>query len=67
MNDPQVHVLHIRACALCMKGARAWFEKHGLDFRTFIRQGYPASAIEAVGDELGNRVAAKAREMNKAS
>ncbi len=67
MTDPQVYVQHVRACNLCMKGARAWFDKHGLDFRAFVLQGYPASVIESLRDELGNRVAAKAREMNKVS
>lgn len=62
MSDPTVTIHHVRACALCVRGARAWFKRHGLDFDTFLRHGYPASVIEATGDHLGQRVAARARQ-----
>lgn len=65
MIDPQVTVLHIRECKLCVKGARAWFDKHNLDFRTFIQHGYPASVIAGTNDALGVMVADKAREMHR--
>lgn len=62
MNEPIVTIQHVRACALCVRGAREWFKQHGLDFDHFLRHGYPASVIEATGDHLGLRVAARARQ-----
>ncbi len=50
-----------KAGGMCARGARAWAQRHGFDYMVFLRDGYPASAIEAVGDALGCRVAAVAR------
>lgn len=61
MTDPIVRVEHIRKAKLCARGVRAWAKRHGLDYMTFLNQGYPASVIEAKGDALGIRVAAIAR------
>lgn len=63
MNDPQVTVDHVRACRLCTRGARAWFKKHGLNYGTFLRAGYPASVLEKTGDGFALTVVGKAREM----
>ena len=62
MIDPMVRISDVRACGLCVKGARAWFEKHNLSFKYFLEWGYPASVIEGTKDQLGLQVAAKARE-----
>lgn len=62
MSDPVVTVTHLRAAHLCSRGARQWLARHGLDYSTFLKQGYPASVIEDTGDALGKMVAAIARK-----
>lgn len=54
-----------RACGVCPK-ARRWFERNGLDWRAFVRNGIEADELRAVGDNLDLlerlEAAAKARE-----
>lgn len=40
----------LKACRLCAKGSRRWFEYHGLDWAGFVRDGIPAEAMLATGD-----------------
>lgn len=40
----------------CTRGARRWFEKHGLDFRAFLREGLDAETFLARGDHLARGV-----------
>lgn len=56
-----VKISHVRKADLCMGGARAWFLKYGLSWRTFLAVGYPVETIEGTGDPFGLRVAAIAR------
>lgn len=44
----------------CTRGSSAWFASHGLSFREFLQNGYPASRLRV--DDLGNRVADIAEE-----
>lgn len=46
----------------CARGVDAWFTKHKLDLRHFLRLGYPVEVLEATNDLLGQQVAAIARE-----
>ena len=46
----------VRAVGLCVNGSRAWFERHGLDFRTFLREGLDAQTLLATGDAMALRV-----------
>lgn len=67
MIDVQVHMRHVRrkppyGADLCSTGTKAWFAAHGLDFRSFLANGLPASVLEALNDELANRVVAVARK-----
>ena len=57
MSDPIVRIDDVRRVALCSRGARRWFERYGLDFKDFLRNGLPASVIEATGDAFGKTVA----------
>ena len=43
--------------------ARHWFEKNGLDWRDFVRNGIPVSNLRAIDDQQTNvdRVEAAAR------
>jgi hypothetical protein len=39
----------------CSRGARAFFARHGLDWRAFIRDGIAADALLATGDAMAAR------------
>ncbi len=45
MND-------VRACGMCSSGARAFFERHGLDWGDFLKHGIEAETIAATGDAM---------------
>lgn len=47
----------------CGRGARVWFARHGLDWGDFVRDGLPASVLEATGDALAQRVVDHARAL----
>ncbi|MBS0599529.1 MAG: hypothetical protein JSR92_19905 [Proteobacteria bacterium] len=57
-----VTVRHVRQAALCMRGARAWFAAHGLDWSAFVRNGLPLATVEGIDDAFAARVAALARQ-----
>lgn len=57
-----VHPRHVRAAALCTRGARAWFKDNGMDWSRFVSEGLPAETLEATGDPLAARAVAKARQ-----
>jgi hypothetical protein len=56
-----VTINHVRAAGLCVHGTRTWFARHGLDFRDFLANGMPASALLATGDAMVQRVVEIAR------
>lgn len=45
MND-------VRACGMCSSGARAFFERHGLDWGDFLENGIEVEAVAATGDAM---------------
>lgn len=45
----------------CARGARAWFQRHNLDWFVFLREGIPAETLEATGDGMALALAAWAR------
>ena len=54
--DVVVTIAHVRSvpyftrsAGFCASGSRAWFDRHGLDFRAFVKDGLPASVLEATG------------------
>ena len=51
----------VRAATMCSRGARAFFQRHNLDWQTFLREGLPAEVIEATGDAMALRVVEVAR------
>lgn len=63
MSDSTVMVKmeHVRAARMCSRGARAFFQRHNLDWEAFLRVGLPAEQIEATGDAMAIRVAEVAR------
>lgn len=52
---------HVRMAGMCSRGARQWFAYMGLDYADFLRNGLPASRVEATNDALGLKVVAIAR------
>jgi hypothetical protein len=67
--DVLVTMRHLRSVpyftagrGFCASGSRAWFERHGLDFRAFVRDGLPASALEATGCGMALALVRWARE-----
>ncbi|GEK71606.1 MULTISPECIES: thioredoxin domain-containing protein [Halomonas] len=49
----------------CARGAKRWFEQHGLDFRRFLKEGIDAEAFIASGDLRARQIVdAKRKEMN---
>ena len=51
MADPLVTIADARAYGYCVAGIRCYLAASGLDLRTFIKQGYPASVMEATGPQ----------------
>jgi len=51
-----VYIADIRAAGYCVKGARKWFELHGLDFKAFLRDGIDAKELIEKGDGLAKKV-----------
>lgn len=62
MSDPLVTTKHMRAAGICVRGAREYFAQEGLDWRTFVREGLPASVFEATQSAVAMRAVAIARK-----
>lgn len=62
MAEPRVTMAHIRRVNFCSRGARAFFERYGLDWSAFLREGIPVSELEATGDALASRVCVLVRQ-----
>lgn len=60
-NDVMVTMADVRAARMCSRGTRAFFERHGLDWQTFLAAGLPASVIAATGDAMALQVVEVAR------
>lgn len=61
MSEITVTIADVRACKLCVRGARQWFSLNKLDFQHFLIHGYPVEVIEGTNDALGKQVAEHAR------
>ena len=64
----KVTVAHLRSVpgfspkpGFCLSQSRAWFQRHGLDWRDFVRNGIDAAALEATGDGLALALGEHAR------
>lgn len=56
-----VRLEHMRSLRYCSRGARDFFERNGLDWATFIKEGLPVEQIEATGDAMALKLAEVAR------
>ena len=55
---------HLREIGYCNRGARLWFQRHGLDWSAFLRTGLPCETFEATGDAMALRLVKHARELH---
>jgi hypothetical protein len=73
MAEVLVTMQHARAASLsgigvlCAPSIRRWFSRYGLDLQTFLREGLPASQLEATGDAFALRAVAIARAEQEAA
>lgn len=63
--NPIIRIDDIRLAGHCVRGAGKWFERHGLNFREFIKNGLPADQFIAAGDALAQRVVDRKKEREK--
>lgn len=56
-----VNMRHVRQAKMCSRGARAFFERHNLDWQKFLEEGLPVEQIEATGDAMALEVAKVAK------
>lgn len=61
MSEVKVVMRDIRAAKMCSQGARAFFERHDLDWGEFLKNGVDVELIEATGDAMAAKVAEVAR------
>ena len=57
----------VRHCDLasikfCNRGARQFFERHGLDWSDFLKNGIDAAAVEHIDDAMLQKVVDNARQ-----
>ena len=45
----------------CSKGVRAFFDKYGLDYTAFLKNGIDSAIILDLNDSMGNKVVETAR------
>lgn len=46
----KIKIDDLRVCGVCPR-ARLWFDRHGLDWRGFVRDGIDSAALRATGDQ----------------
>ncbi len=57
----RVKIRHVLMIGGCRAGARAFIERHGLDWAEFRREGLPVEQVEATRDAMALKVAEVAR------
>lgn len=60
-EDIRVTTEHTRKLNYCAFGLRAFYRKHGLDFKQFLEEGTPVANLEATGDAMAIRAVEVAR------
>lgn len=62
MTEPMVTMRHVRAMGMCAAGARAWCERHGVDWARVRGQGIPVSELRENGDAFALKACELAEE-----
>lgn len=65
MSDVRITLSDMRGLGYCNRGARAWAERHGIDWRAFRREGLPADVLEGTGDAMAIRLVNEVRRGQK--
>ena len=55
-----IRMAHVREAKYCIRGARAFAERHGLDWRRFLKEGLPEEALLGTGDAMAKRIVERA-------
>lgn len=57
-------VIHqdIAVLRFCNRGARQFFERHGLDWSEFIKNGIPFETLEVIDDEMARQSIIQAKK-----
>jgi hypothetical protein len=61
MTDVLVTMKDVRLAKMCSRGARDFCAKYNLDYSEFLKQGLPASQLEATGNAMVLKVVEIAR------
>lgn len=56
-----VTMADVRRARMCSRGARAFFDRHTLDWDAFLRDGIGSDLLEATGDAMAMKVVEVAR------
>jgi hypothetical protein len=58
----RAYTRHLRACGYCLlPGGKAWFDLHGLDWRSFVKYGIDIAELEVFDDFFAKSVIAAAK------
>ena len=57
----RVTIQDARELGFCVGGTRTFMERHGLDFKAFLRDGLDAADLLATGDSMAERVVVHAQ------
>ncbi|MGO8241348.1 hypothetical protein ACC806_34990 [Rhizobium ruizarguesonis] len=52
----RITITDVRDAGHCVRGAREWFDRHGLDFRAFLKDGISEEDFLATGDAIAGEV-----------
>lgn len=56
MTDDRITIDDVTAAGHCVRGAKTWFERHGFNFRQFLKDGASEAELLATGDGLAQQV-----------
>jgi hypothetical protein len=60
MRDPNDDIIvtmrHVRHLNYCSAGGRAFFERHNLDWKDFLKRGISASKLVATNDAMALKI-----------
>lgn len=57
-----VNTKDVRACNLCVRGMKSWFDANHLSFEEFVRNGIDAETLAATGDHYATQVIEAAKK-----
>lgn len=62
MTEDRITITDVRRAGHCAAGVRVWFEGHGLDFRTFLKDGISVEDLLSMKDGVADEVVRLTRE-----